>query len=144
MLPELLHHSVTSTEGSSGGRSALNLRMSFEQGMGGLRHEFQVLQDGTLRWVATFETTVASPADLWREVIHDSGPGSELIRILCYYLVSQIPEQGLKEAAREINEIRLFHTVNPPTLPASRALEAHSGAVLATRSRGQLTLEEES
>ena len=119
------------------------MQISFEDEEGHLSHDFQVLNSGDLRWVATFETTFSSPADLLLDWSQDTSLRNDLLRLICYYLVKQLPNQGLEEAAHEINEIRVFHTENPPALPAPRADRARAATMLSSRPRPQLTIEEE-
>ena len=117
--------------------------MSFEHETSQLSHEIRQLEDGSWQFIASFETTFADPAELWGRGDSEGGPRSELVRIFCYYLVSLTPEPGLKELAEEINEVRLFHTDNPPVLPHSRALQARTATLLAPRVRPHLLIEDE-
>ena len=114
--------------------------MSFG-GAEGVTHDFILTDEGNLHWRASFETTVSDTGNLVSEwLAGGEHRQAELLRIACYFLVSQLPDDGLEEAADELSGIGAFYTEDPPQLPTSRHLPARRGTVLGLKDRAQLVL----
>ena len=107
----------------------------------GVSHDFVVTDNGEVHWTASFETTVSETGDLLLDLLAGGGRRkADLLRIACYFLVSKLPDEGLEEAADELNGIGAFYTEDAPQLPTSRHLPAQRGTVLGLRDRTQLVL----
>jgi len=115
--------------------------MSFEGEHGTLSHEFETNDEGGFRWIATFETTISNPRDLWRDWVNGTRNLPEARRLLCYFLVRHLPEDGLIEAVESLNGINVFYSVNPPQLPSSRILPKRTGTASKIRTRSKLVIE---
>ena len=127
-------------EDSTGGRSATGLGMSFG-GAEGINYDFVLTDNGDLHWRASFETTVSDTGGLLLDwLAGGEHRKAQLLRIVCYFLVSKLPAEGLEEAADELNGIGLFYTEDPPQLPTPRHLPVQSGTVLGLRTRSELVL----